>query len=163
MIKRLFILPLALILTSCDTFYGIHRTAEIAAGPDLQLVDKAIRTVSEINRVTHKRERDAHVFIYYGAKGIRGSVWIRTDATGKKTFNVNYIVSNNIPSQEVIDRNYRVMLKVEEQIEQQCGLNVLTESIRETSSPKLKHKDAQPTSGGDSTNRADAVRVSPQK
>jgi len=151
-----YILLLALALTSCDTFYGINRVAELTIVPDLERISAAIRSVEGISRVTYKRydgSSPSDIFFYSGTNGICGRVSLETNKTGKKTFGVHFISSNRIPPQGEIDRNYATMLKVEEQIEKQCGLDGLSKSVTETSSPKMKHRNAQHTSAGDSSTR----------
>jgi hypothetical protein len=149
----LFILLLVLPLTSCDTFYGIHREATIAVQPDLDEIARAIRRVDGIDRVRSELHGETRVFFYSGPNSISGRVFLTEEKPGRNVLGVHFIRSNVIPPQDVIDRNYSIMLKVEEQIEKQCGLIGFCQSLKETSSARMKHSDALPTSSGSSTIR----------
>ena len=138
-----YVIVLTLALASCDTFYGIYRSSVIKTMPNIESIKRAISSVNGIDNVTYKLyggSSETHTFFYKGGSNIYGQVSLVRDRTGKIDFLVSSFRSNRIPSQGEVDANYAIMLKIEESIEKQCGIDGLSRSMREASSAEVKHK-----------------------
>ena len=146
--KYLLVLCSILVLTSCDTMYGVSRTAKISSLPDIELVAKRIQDYPEIDRVKTmesegarprnykgtKRVRKIYYILYEGGKNIRGTIQFTVKPNGDITYRQYIMHFNKKVSPDCIKASLPVMKKIEKDLETIFGVKSLQKNIRVWSS-----------------------------
>ncbi len=126
--KMLIILPLMLLVTSCEIGYGIFRAGPVTAVPNMNLVAKRIKTYPEVDDVNythsisssrpitlHGLEKGDEIYCirYAGGENVRGTLSFSKDYQGRITYS-QYLLSLNRPlPQDWVDATWPVMMKIE--------------------------------------------------
>lgn len=133
------------IMSGCDTFYGVRRTALLVNPISTDCITLALKKIPEINTIEYRRIKpnekfsirgsylsDSHdQFTFKGAQ-IWGVVDIQL-THDKKTFLVmSSLTINHKPSQELINKARIVMEKIETLLERNCPNFAFQTSIVES-------------------------------
>lgn len=136
-------LALLVATPACSVLYGITRRTDLSEPPSFACVEKAIRSVDEIEDVQYVVEEGGrpltlsgigppvglHYFSYTSGRAA-ATLLIRVDSEGNVEFDQSFTSRNRLP-QEEIDAARSLMVRVEAAIETQCGVPGLTERMTE--------------------------------
>jgi hypothetical protein len=142
------LLPSLLILSGCDTLYGVSRTAKLERQPSLECVASVVSTTSGVTTVERKSYQGGvavtlsglkepasivNNFFYRGKEGsnIVGALQILQDHEGKITFTHSLMDINRKPPQIEVDASRPVMKRIEERLAAECGIGQLTDRVKE--------------------------------
>jgi hypothetical protein len=140
----LILVWITLLLSSCDIIYGVLRTAEISEPPELDCVKSVLVSTPGVDSVNYQESEGgrtftvtgikppikSHTFTYSGVK-ILASVQIMIESSAKTTFRHTLADINRKPPQDVIDRTLPLMRQIERQLEAECKMRGLPDSIKE--------------------------------
>ena len=132
------------LLTSCDRLFGIVRDAPVAFMPDPARVGAVIRAAPGVDNVQYLSfqegrsfglngiEPGAHgyEFLYHGDTYVGGSLEFVEDYKHRVEYSQEHL-GFRPPSQECIDATRPVMIRIEEELEESCGLTNLQASVIE--------------------------------
>ena len=138
------ILLLAMLLTACDTLYGLRRYATVAELPPPAELRAKIEQLPEVQKVEYRHTQggrpvtlrgvqtpeDIHSFSYSGTNAVRGTLQFIVDYTGKVRYQQTLLGMGRPPPQAWIDSTQPVMLKIEAILERDYGLH-LRDSVEE--------------------------------
>ena len=139
----ILLLPL---FTGCDPVFGISRRARVSFMPAPATVGTVIREVPGIDEVHYRSSEgdrpltltgvqppdQIHTFSYWSGSNVQASLQFVVDYQGSVEYSQSYIRLGTRPSPERIAATRRMMLAIEQSLEQNCGLTNLSVSVEET-------------------------------
>ena len=142
--KLLAILISVIFVAGCGSIRGITRVAYFEPVPANECViasAKSIEGLTEIKYATesggrpltlHGIEKENIIHRYwYTYKDIKNDFYFVESYNGKVEFRHGYGCLNCYPPQEVIDTIYPFIIKMENQLQDQCGVSSLASGVQE--------------------------------
>jgi hypothetical protein len=144
----------ALLISGCDTIYGVRRAAKIQTLPDLQQVKAKIESYPEINEVkfrqtagsqpitlTGLKKAEEVFYLYYaGGENIRGTLMFIRNYKGEVSYDQSLYMMHRHPPQPWIDATWPVMKRIERDLEESFGCpeikNTLQTNIHGVENPE---------------------------
>jgi hypothetical protein len=132
-----------LLVSGCDPLYGVHRTAPLAAAPELICVERAIAQTDGVASVVYHARHEGkglihptpwiYDFVWTGApgSGISGSLQLIKTYDGHISYSNSRWQIGRPPPQSSIDATRPVMRAMERTVAARCGITELTEAVRE--------------------------------
>lgn len=144
-LKILFLFCVTVILSSCETTFGVYRTANLHSMPSSFCLEEAIRSVPEVDNVRVVSYRDANHrdvlnISYSGRDGseIGGQILVKN--FGNYAEFSNLAITSIPPVDSYIQSTRPVMILVERSIIDICSiqeLNSIAEQCKEANCPPL--------------------------
>lgn len=144
-VPALLLLPLML-LTGCDPISGYRRSARVDFVPDPSRVGSIIQSTPGVERVEYwspqsgrvqtfvgvKPASDICEFLYSGGSNVHGILQFTVDSKGGVKYEQSLMLRQwRPPSREWIDATCPVMIHIEKELAEQCGLTNLPTSVVE--------------------------------
>ncbi|ADZ92959.1 hypothetical protein GV054_18930 [Marinomonas mediterranea] len=142
--KKLLILIPIFFVTGCDTLRGVTRVAYFEPVPNKECVIATAQTIEGLTEIEHSTESGGRPLTLHGIekanvvhrywytyKDIKNNFYFVESYNGKVEFRHGYGCLNCYSSQEVIDTIYPFIIQMESKLQNQCGVNNLTSSIKE--------------------------------
>lgn len=134
-----------LLLSACDTIYGVRRQAPVAHVPNMTLLQERVLSYPEIDEAVLKNSQGGRPltlsgikppselqYLTYSGSEISGTLHFSTDYQGHTTYHQYHIQMNRRPPQPVIDAIWPIMLRIERDLEYDFGLAGLTSQAQTT-------------------------------
>jgi hypothetical protein len=143
--RYLLSLFLLVLLTGCETGYGIYRHARVPFMPAPAIVGTVVRETPGVDDVQYHYAEggrpltwtgihspdQVHTFFYRGGTNVSGSLMFIVDYKGTVEYSQSLMMHQR-PPQERIDATHPVMLQIESRLERDCGLTNLSSTVKET-------------------------------
>jgi len=144
--RHLFLLFFLLLLSGCDPGYGIYRSARVPFMPAPALVGTLVKETPGIDYVHYTRSEggrpltltgvkspdQVYTFSYRGSSNIEGQLQFVVNYKGRVEYSQSFMSLGVPPTQQSIEATRPVMLRIEERLEQHCGLTNLLASVHES-------------------------------
>lgn len=138
------LVALAMVATGCDTISGVTRSASIRSLPDLQKVQSHIEMYPEIKEVKMEQRvgsrpltlngikpaDEVFYLSYFGGESVRGTLWFERNFRGEVMYHQSLIGINRPPPQALIDATWRVMKKIEADLEGTFGFREISDTLK---------------------------------
>lgn len=132
-----------LLISGCDTLYGISRRAEINTCPSKTEVEKLLYSLPEISTVRYERDEGGvpltltglkeppviHTYMYSGATNVSGVLQFNIDHKNTVSYSQTLLAFGSPPPQEMMDATLPVMIKIEKLLETKLNITNLTSSV----------------------------------
>ena len=128
-------------LQGCDVLYGVRREAYVTSVPSLDCIEAAISSVPGVASIERpmwprtgtRSSPPPYYFVYRGAPDshLQGVAQVQIEESGKLSFQNSLMDINRRPPQAEIDATRPAMQAIERALEERCGVDGLTSSIKE--------------------------------
>jgi len=134
----------ALALSGCDTISGVSRTAAVHKLPDFDQLRARIEGYPEVSKVKFwereggrpltltgiKKADQVYYLSYSGGEDVRGILTFKRNYNAEVQYNQSLTAMNSRPPQAMIDASWPVMKKIEKDLEENFGLQEITNTLR---------------------------------
>ena len=135
---------LAMVVSGCDTIYGVTREAGLEADIQLDCVRRVVASTPGITNLDYDASHDGkglfhptpwvYNFSFAGTpeSNIIGILQIYKEYDGKLSYHDALVMINRKPLQRWIDATRPVMREIEDQLASRCGATGLPDDVKET-------------------------------
>ena len=133
------------VVSGCDPVFGVSRRARVSFMPEPTQVRAVIRATPGVHEVEYRPSQggrpltltgvkppdQVHTFFYQGRTNVHGIVQFTVDYKQTVEYSQYLMSIHGRPPQAWIDATYPVMIEIEKQLEETCGLTNLQSSVVE--------------------------------
>ena len=143
--KPILSILVLLLISGCDTIYGISRRATVDTCPSREEVEKLLYSLPEISSVKYERDEGGipltltglkappiiHTYMYSGGTNVSGVLQFTVDYKNIVSYSQTLLALGSPPPQEMMDATEQVMIKIEKLLETELNLTNLQSSVEQ--------------------------------